>query len=263
MNSSNGVFAQVLVVLPCEYGNGATHTSHDGLSATYSISQNSLFQTTVLAWYSGVAIETETISSGNRLALLYDVVHTAQCPAPSLPAPSTLVQNFETILGAWNDEADEKTPKKLFFTLPRSRPNANLSRSSLGDTDAQKVSFFEILGKKYGFNLGLARAKCYVETSHGLDDYGQKVDRYDLDSDDSDYSEPEQDRELSITRLVDLNGKLISKDFGYDEYSEGVPSPLSKAVIDDGHFDKDRKGRYVRIHCRLPLRLADSKLWNF
>ncbi|EKM60040.1 uncharacterized protein PHACADRAFT_206249 [Phanerochaete carnosa HHB-10118-sp] len=235
--SSESAFARVLVIVPCEYDGGAVHVSHDGLVAAYDNARTNHFQTTVVAWYTGATVETKPISSGGRLALLYDVVNTAQCPAPSLPPPSPMTKRFDAILRAWNDDTGEKSPQKLLFVLSRTRANAKLSRNSLADTDAQKLAFFEILASKHGFNLGLAHAKCYVETYHALDDYGQKIEQY---SDDSDYDEHDQDRELHIARLVDLDGKLITKGLDYDEYSdEGVPSLLSKAVIDDGHLEKE------------------------
>jgi hypothetical protein len=63
---------------------------------------NSLYETTLLAWYSEVNCETEELTSGYRLALVYDLVHTSSdTPLPCLPSENTLASRIRELFHKW------------------------------------------------------------------------------------------------------------------------------------------------------------------
>ena len=79
------MFASIVVVLPSTFIGGTAHLSHGSLSVVYDCSQDSsLLKTTVLPWYTDVMHEIKPITSGYRLALTYNLVHTTSALRPSL-----------------------------------------------------------------------------------------------------------------------------------------------------------------------------------
>ncbi|KAF7292540.1 Protein kinase domain-containing protein [Mycena kentingensis (nom. inval.)] len=51
---ADGMFASLIIILPSEFTGGDVHTSHGGVNTVFNSSQNSLKQTTALAWYTDV-----------------------------------------------------------------------------------------------------------------------------------------------------------------------------------------------------------------
>ena len=64
----------MVVVLTSEFAGGDIRASHNGKSLTLEFATNSLYEITLLAWYTDVNCE---LTSGYRLALFYDLIHTS------------------------------------------------------------------------------------------------------------------------------------------------------------------------------------------
>jgi hypothetical protein len=64
--------------------------------------KGSLYGTTLLAWYTDVAYEAESLTSGFRLALVYNLVHTStKIPLPSIPSNETLAAHTRDLFHKW------------------------------------------------------------------------------------------------------------------------------------------------------------------
>ncbi|TFK58963.1 hypothetical protein BDN72DRAFT_966195 [Pluteus cervinus] len=106
---SPGMFATVVVLLPSAYTGGQVQVSHSGETRTFDLSQNSMLNTGVLAWYTDVTHSVLPLRSGYRLALSYNLIHTSpNVPIPSLPTTDEAVIRLRRILENWKDERYQK-----------------------------------------------------------------------------------------------------------------------------------------------------------
>ena len=151
----DGMFATIVVVLPSEFTGGDAHLSHGSLSAVYNSSEHSAYQTTALAWYTDIMHEIKPITSGYRLALSYNLIHTVQSLRPALSSNEDFTIAVRRVLRAWN-KSDIDAPEKILYLLDHKYSQANLCAGALKGTDAHKIANLGIIAKDMGFQLGLA-----------------------------------------------------------------------------------------------------------
>ncbi|KIP06179.1 hypothetical protein PHLGIDRAFT_469915 [Phlebiopsis gigantea 11061_1 CR5-6] len=244
---ANGMFATIVIVLPSHFAGGAAHLSHGELSTVYDCSTNSQHDTTVLAWYTDVKHEIKPITSGYRLALSYNLIHTTNSLRPALSANTALVEKLSRVLLTWNDDKNNHTPGKLVYLLDHKYSEANLRASALKGADAQKVAILEMLAKRHGFGLGLANAHCHLTGSADDDGGGYYERRRDCyhdepsDNEDVDFLEV-YERDMTIEHFVDLDGDLISSTLDYDKVRETIPRDLTRSVEAGEHDEQEYEG---------------------
>ncbi|KAI0080855.1 hypothetical protein K474DRAFT_1636833 [Panus rudis PR-1116 ss-1] len=249
---TNGMFATVIVVLPSEFTGGEAHLTHSGLSAVYDSSQNSGWQTTVMAWYTDVMHEIKPITSGYRLAISYNLVHTTNSLRPALSNNTATIQHLRQILVAWQKDGGYNSPQKIVYLLDHKYSQANLRGSALKGSDAQLVGILDVLAKELGFHLGLANAICHLvgmpdETAYS---YGSRRRRgygwgYGYDDADGSFDggfEEVTNRDLEIKEFVDLDGNLISNSLILDSEQEAIPSDLTEAVEEGDYESQEFEG---------------------
>jgi hypothetical protein len=101
-----GMFATLVIVLPSCYTGGQVHVSHAGLSKVFDLAPDSLQQTFALSWYTDVVHEVKPITSGYRLALSYNLIHTSKVvPRPTLPNMHTAVTRLRHVMHKWSKDA--------------------------------------------------------------------------------------------------------------------------------------------------------------
>ncbi|TFY70328.1 hypothetical protein EVG20_g2677, partial [Dentipellis fragilis] len=242
---ADGMFATIIIVLPSAFTGGAAHLSHGALSTVYDAAPTSQLGTTVLAWYTDVQHEIKPITSGYRLALSYNLIHTTQSLRPALSANLELVEELADILQAWTDGNAKTNPDKIIYLLSHKYSQANLKGSALKGIDAHKVALLEVLSKKHGFSLGLANANCHLsgyaeDSGGGHRGWGYDDDDDDGDDDDVEFAEVEE-REMSIQNFVDMEGKLIEDDLEYDD-GETIPADLAETVESGECDEQDYEG---------------------
>ena len=177
------MFATIVVVLPSTFTGGTANLSHGPLSVVYDCSQDSSLKTTVLSWYTDVMHEIKPITSGYRLALMYNLVHTTSALRPSLGETNDIVRRLKHVLKSWK-QAEGDVPTKLVYLLDHKYSQASLRGSALKGLDAQKLAILDLLGEQYGFYLGLANVCCTLSGSADDDGYGRGWG-YDNSEDDS------------------------------------------------------------------------------
>ena len=97
-----GTFATVFIVLPSEFRGGDIRASHGDASLTLELATGSLYETTLLAWYTDVSYEAEDLTSGYRLALVYNLVHTsANSATPCIPSKGALADRTREVFHKW------------------------------------------------------------------------------------------------------------------------------------------------------------------
>jgi len=189
------------------------HVSHSGLSKTFDFAPHSLFQTSFLAWYTDVVHEVKPITSGYRLVLSYNLIHTApDIPRPTLPDMHTAVSNLRRVLRNWSKEAYHDDHTDMFaYLLQHQYSEVNLRATQLKGKDAHLIGHLRGIAEEFGVGLCLANLE-YKMIGYGDDDGSNyyKRHRYNYcdedDSDDTPSMMEVTDTELSVSNLVDLNG---------------------------------------------------------
>ncbi|CAL1700296.1 unnamed protein product [Somion occarium] len=249
---SNGMFATIVVVLPSEFTGGEAHLSHGGLSLKYDTSVDGASQTTVMAWYTDVMHEVKPVTSGYRLALSYNLIHTTTSLRPALSSNLALTDHLREILCKWHKDAGQSSHEKIVYLLDHKYSQANLRASALKGSDAQMVATLDLLAKDTGFHLGLAQAVCHLqgsadESGVGHSYYGRRrrgwYDEYDdePDYDDVEFEEIET-RETDIEHFVDMDGKLIASSLDFDEETETIPENIAEGVEDGDYENQEFEG---------------------
>ena len=252
---SDGMFATIIIVLPSQFTGGAAHLSHGTLSTVYDCSATSALSTTVMSWYTDVTHEIKPITSGHRLALSYNLIHTSRALRPALSANTGLAVALRRVLALWERDAGRATQSKIVYLLEHTYGTAGLCAGALKGVDAHKVAMLDTLAKEMGFGLGLAGVECHM--CGGAEDCGYDASYYGsrrrhgwgYDSEDDyggmhSWADPEEvEKEMSIMHLVDLDGDLICDTLAYKETTETIPEDLTEEV-ESGQCDEEEYEGY-------------------
>ena len=96
------MYATVVVLLPSVYEGSEVHVSHAGVEKVFDFSAQSKFATALLAWFTDVTHDVKPVTSGYRLALSYNLIHTApHATLPSVPAPDRSSAELRRVLENW------------------------------------------------------------------------------------------------------------------------------------------------------------------
>lgn len=229
------------------------------MSLVYEASAQPHFETSVVAWYTGVEHAIKPITSGNRLVLLYNLVHTTSSPCPTLETNSSISNRLARVLKLWKNDRSGRSPEKIIYFLEGRYQDKKLKGSTLEGADARLLKMFEALAKKHGFSLGLATAKIVLKGP--ADDAGYRRDQwYDRDMpswhrrpDDLESDSDEDPDELSfvevtsskleIESMVYLDGTEFAYDLEFNnDMSEMIPrNPKDKMEYKehDEHDEQD------------------------
>ncbi|KZV95593.1 hypothetical protein EXIGLDRAFT_644081 [Exidia glandulosa HHB12029] len=238
---ANGMFASVIIVLPTQFTGGDAHLSHGSQSMVFNSSGPSLTKTTVLAWYTDVKHEIKPITSGYRLALSYNLVHTTTSLRPSLADNTSSFSKLRHIMLSWKQgEEVADFPDKIVYELDHQYSQANLSASALKGSDAHTVAVVDQVAKELGICMGLAQLELHINGGPDMDGddsyYGRPSFNYYDGPGDNDYSNVRMsevyDRNISVKNLVDLDGKLLDKSIDVDDEMESIPREFITSLED-------------------------------
>ena len=162
------MFATVIIILPSQFTGGAVHLKHNDNSVVYDTSETSLFETTVLAWYTDVQHEVKPVTSGYRLALSYNLVHTTQSIRPVLSNDTTVLEGLAEVFGAWKNQDMKTDTEMVYYLLDHKYSQANLHVGALKGADAQKVGMLQPLAERHGFEMGFASVECHLTGSANM-----------------------------------------------------------------------------------------------
>ncbi|EJD55226.1 hypothetical protein AURDEDRAFT_140854, partial [Auricularia subglabra TFB-10046 SS5] len=229
---ANNMFATIVVVLPSVFTGGDAHLSHAGRTAVLNSSEPSLSKTTVLAWYTDVMHEIKPITSGYRLALSFNLVHTTTALRPSLSDNAGPVSRLRHVLLSWKQEQGDVD--RIVYKLDHDYSHANLSASALKGSDAHVLAALDEAAKELGFCLGLGTLEHTIRGS-AEGDYGGYGD--------CDVTMGEiQEKTTSIDSLFDLDGRLIAKDVDFDAELDTIPMDLVDSLEGEEWDDEEYEG---------------------
>ncbi|KZT09482.1 uncharacterized protein LAESUDRAFT_756442 [Laetiporus sulphureus 93-53] len=230
----DGMFATIVIVLPSKFSGGAVHVSRGSLSSVYDCSPKSLFETSVLAWYTDVKQEVKPITEGFRLALSFNLIHTTSSLRPALSGNANAVEKLRRVLLSWKQNLDGKAPSKVVYLLDHKYSLASLRGSALKGDDAQLVATLDVVAKQLDFRIGLATVVCHLKGY--ADDCGGGYG-----NDEVSMAEVEES-DVSIETLVDLDGRLITEELEIDTEHEAIPEDLADTLQEEKCDDQDYEG---------------------
>ena len=246
---ADGMFATIVVVLPSQFTGGAVHVSHGGLEYEYDCSIDSISNTTILAWYTDVQHEVKPVTSGYRLALAFNLIHTTKKLRPAPPMQNASTQRLRNVLASWQQrisEDDDEVPEKILYLLSHKYSQANLRGSALKGRDSHLMALLDSLARPLGFRLGLANMTCHIS---GTGD--------DSDGRGSGWGGRRSvgfgevcDTDIDVENLVDLDGTILRKTLAFDEETETIPVDLED-VLSREKCDKEDYEGYMGNVCTL------------
>lgn len=205
--------------------------------------------------------EIKPITSGYRLALSYNLVHTTNSLRPATSNDTSVLEEVHRIFKLWKADAGEYSQEKIIYLLDYKYSQANLNASALKGADAHRVALLENLARQYGFDLGLAHAVCHLigpcDEGGYYDGYSGRYG-YDVERDadmhpcrygggrprhgESSLSFADiEERRMTIEHFVDLEGRLISKTLA-DKKKETIPADLTEDVEEDESDEEEFEG---------------------
>ncbi|KAJ8455552.1 hypothetical protein ONZ51_g12411 [Trametes cubensis] len=237
----NGMFATVVIVLPSKFTGGEVQVKHGDMTQVYDCSAGSLHNTTVLAWYTDVEHEVKAVTSGYRLALSFNLMHTTNSLRPTLSV-NNLPARLRRVLLSWErGKGDTDAPAKIIYLLSHKYSHANLSGSALKGVDAHLIAVLDNVGRPYGIHIGLANLTCTQRGS--AEDYGDSSYRWGRCAYDDDVGMMEvEDTEVVIEHLVDLDGRLIQESVTCDIEFEVIPDELVDEITAGDYDDQEYEG---------------------
>ena len=202
----------MIILLPSQYTGGEIHLTHASETQVVDFSSSSLANTAVLAWYTDVLHEVKPVTSGYRLALSFNIIHTS--PEIPLPTVSSYADGpcaeLRRVLCNWKKGLREPgNPDCIAYLLKHQYTEADFrcGASRLKGEDSQRMAFVRAAAEGLDFLIVLAKVRYHV-TKYGEDDYGWSgriYDDYGNDDDDDD----ERSISTSISNVVDLDGHNV------------------------------------------------------
>ncbi|PFH47025.1 hypothetical protein AMATHDRAFT_7154 [Amanita thiersii Skay4041] len=108
---TDGMFATMIILLPSKYTGGQVHLSHGSEQKVFDFATDSYVNAAVLGWYTDVVHEVKPITSGYRLALSYNIIHTStQVSRPVVTELNQSAEKLRNILRKWKHSVYDEFP---------------------------------------------------------------------------------------------------------------------------------------------------------
>ena len=147
------MFGTLVVLLPSGYRGGALVVRHQGEHRRFDFAADNEHTLCWAAFYADCEHEIERVSSGRRLCLIYNLVHSRGDRPPALPANEASLERIIACSQAW--AADEDGPEKLLYVLDHKYSPAGLSFRGLKGRDRAVVQLLRQARSAGGFDLAL------------------------------------------------------------------------------------------------------------
>ncbi|KAI5861418.1 hypothetical protein GGS23DRAFT_576737 [Durotheca rogersii] len=172
-----GMFGTLVICLPSLHTGGAVCLQHGNESLRLSTEESSAFDCFYLAWYADVTHKIETVQTGHRWVLTYNLIHDE--PGSSCPSASALESQTERlvqVLSQWHDQ--EPMPGFLAYPLDHQYTAKYLGLTHLKGHDYQRARHVAASCARHGrFYLFLAHVE--VTKYWGNDEDGDLDCRYE------------------------------------------------------------------------------------
>ncbi|MCJ1436898.1 hypothetical protein MMC27_006280 [Xylographa pallens] len=228
-----GMFGTLVISLPCCHTGGDVETSFGGRQQILKTADASDFGYSYLAWYADVEHAVQPITSGYRLALIYNLIFTAPGTPQSASTSAKKKLELEKLLSSWKrtlETAGSGAPELLAYTTEHKYTDANLRFDYLKGKDRYRAQYLKDACGRQGFGLFLANfeymvnGECVYEEPYRHSRRSRRG--YDYDDHDYDYDHGNDNRstadfhkleditssEFKLRILMQTNGVMVVKD---------------------------------------------------
>lgn len=183
-----GMFATLVITLPCEYEGGELMVRHQGEEMCFDLHADGVDQVGYAAFFADCKHEVRPVTAGYRLTLIYNLIRTG---AGNLPKPadySEEQQQASELLHAWanaKQQGDESLPEKLIYPLEHAYTPAEISFATLKNADAAVSAVLVAAAEQSACEISLALVS--LDEEGGAEYYGYGGRRSWDEPDEDDY----------------------------------------------------------------------------
>ena len=153
-----GMFATLVIVLPSKYTGGELVVRHGEREACLDLPCPDAAEAAFAAFYADCVHQIRPITSGCRLALVYNLIRQDSPQATRPPAYDAEEDRVATLLRGWaaRREAGGDEPEKLIYPLEHVYTPAALAFDALKNADAARAAVLAAAADRAGCQLHLA-----------------------------------------------------------------------------------------------------------
>ncbi|KAJ6572542.1 hypothetical protein DFH09DRAFT_1362470 [Mycena vulgaris] len=177
-NSTDGKIGDLIAVLPARHEGGQLQVQHAGQSKSFAFASQSGQLTSIVAAYSGVKHTMTAITTGARLALVYDIFQPPTTTRAALPELRAADRSLHDILLSWKHDESDETPMLACLLRHKYSEIPDFCAESLQGRDAALVSHLRPIARKLKFRMLLAQIDYTVSTEMQADDDDDDEDGY-------------------------------------------------------------------------------------
>ncbi|MBL0408180.1 2OG-Fe(II) oxygenase [Microvirga aerilata] len=235
-----GMFATLVVVLPSPSAGGELVVRHKDREVRLDLHCPDPSEVAFGAFYADCVHEVLPVTSGVRLALIYNLLRPEPGRLPEPPSYASQQTRLATLLQAWGAELSRSTtdaPEKLIFPLEHAYTSAQLGFGALKGADAAAAAVLRAAAQAADCDLHLALISVQESGSAEYTGYGSSYRRWS-EPDEDEFEEVEVlDRYIALSTWRRPDGQpsvLGVIPVGDDELCP--PDALEELEPDEEHF---------------------------
>ncbi len=149
-----GMFATLVIVLPCLSSGGELVVTHKGRSIRLDLRTGDPSEVAFAAFYADCMHEVLPVTAGHRLTLIYNLVRSGPGRLPQPPDYAPETERVAALLKNW--ATGEGAPRKLVYPLEHAYTQAELGFAALKGADAAVAGVLAAAAPAAGCDLHLA-----------------------------------------------------------------------------------------------------------
>jgi predicted 2-oxoglutarate/Fe(II)-dependent dioxygenase YbiX len=237
-----GMFATLIIVLPSIYSGGALVVRHRDQEVRLDLACPEPSEVAFAAFYADCVHEVLPITSGYRLALVYNLRRRGRGRQPQPPNYDAEQGRVTALLRQWSerkDAPDDDSPEKLLYPLEHAYTPAELAFEALKGVDAAAAAVLVTAAAAADCDLYLALVS--IEESGSAEHtgyYRSRRRRWSDDEDDEDFEVVEvydRSETLSAWRRPDGSQPELG-DLPFEEEELCPPEAFAELEPDEQHF---------------------------
>src|SRR5215469_4491570 len=202
-----GMFATLVFALPSVSTGGELVIRHKEREAKLDLKCEELSEAAFAAFYADCVHEVLPVTSGCRLAMVYNLLRKGKGPKPEPPSYAAEQVRVTALLGAWvgaKRGEDQEAPEKLIYPLEHAYTLAELGFDQLKGADAAVANVLVAAAPQAGCDLHLALVSIEESgTAEYAGGYGSRHSRWSIDDEFEAGEVCERDAGLSEWRRPD------------------------------------------------------------
>ena len=164
---SAGMYATLVITLPSRCSGGELIVRHDGQEVCLDLNNDDTAELSFAAFYADCVHEVRPVTSGYRLALIYNLVHESNGPKPAFVKPQVDLTELTHLLKAWataqpygesssGPYAVRAPSEKLIVPMAHAYTPAEFQFATLKNSDAVAASILQLAASATDCEVHLA-----------------------------------------------------------------------------------------------------------